>query len=149
MRRITPLALGLVLLSPLLAHADALDGAVLTLELMGAIWGLALLAMLFSLLAYLHPASRPRQLTNYALVGLSIVLGLGWLRLFGRNTGGGGFDFWAFNPFLTLVIPLAAWLGGASKATYATRPAARRWGVALAVAGAQLLASTVLSVVAS
>lgn len=145
MRRIAPLALGL-LLSPLLAHADALDSVALVLEMIAALWGFALLALLFSLLAYLHPASRSRQLTNYVLVGLSILLGLGWLRLFGRSAGGGGLNFWAFNPFLTLVIPCAAWLGGANKAAHATRPSARRWGVALAVVGAQLLASTVLSV---
>ncbi|TDN36475.1 hypothetical protein E4631_18875 [Hymenobacter sp. UV11] len=146
MRRIAPLALGLLLLSPLLARADALDGAFMMLKLLAAVWGLAFLLMLFSLLAYRQPASQPLRLLNYVGVGLSVLLGLAWLFVFSRGQSAGSISgFGDANPFLSLSLPFAAWLGGAHYAATATQPRARQWGVAVAVAGAQPTISALLS----
>lgn len=144
MRRIAPLALGLLLLSPLLAHADALDGAAMALELLAAIWGLALLLMLVSLLAYRRPASHTLRRLNYAGIGLSGLLGLAGL-VFAGSSNGSALGLGEANPFLRLSLPFAAWLGGANWATFATQPQARRWGVAVAAAGALPTMSTLLN----
>lgn len=135
MRRIAPLVLGLLLLSPALAHADALDGAAMALGLLAAIWGLALLLMLVSLLAYRRPASQTLRVLNYAGIGLSVLLGLAGL-VFTGSSYGSALGLGEANPFIRLSLPFAAWLGGANWATFATQPRARQWGVAVAAAGA-------------
>jgi hypothetical protein len=148
MRYLPLLTLGLLLLSPRLAHADALDGAYMMLQLLAAIWGLALLLMLLSLLAYWRPASRVLRGLNYAGIGLSLVLGLTGAIVIG-STGSGSLGLGADNPFLRLSLPFAAWLGGASWATFAATRLAREWAVAVAAAGAIPMVHFLLSMATS
>jgi hypothetical protein len=137
MRRISLPLLGLLCVSPLLAHADALDGAFFMLQLLAAVGGLALLGMVFSVLAYSRPNSNALQVSNYLVNGLGLLVGLFWMLLFKRGT----------NPFLMLSIPFAAWLGAVTKATRETEARARMWWVAVAVAGATVSLGTVLNLV--
>lgn len=140
------LALGFVLLCPAVASADALDGAFMVLEVLAAIWGLVLLLMLVSVLAYLRPASQPRRVLNLVGIGISILLGAAGLLITSKMGAAGSLArLGTVNPFVSLTLPLAAWLGGASHAASATQPRARQWGVAVAVAGGQLLAGTLLN----
>lgn len=148
MRSLATLTLGLLLLSPQLAHADALDGAYMMLQLLAAIWGLALLLMLFSLLAYWRPASRVLRRLNYVGIGLSLVLGLAGA-IFLESASSETLGLGASNPFLRLSLPLAAWLGGANWATFATTRRAREWAVAVAAAGALPVVHTLLNMATS
>lgn len=132
MRRIAPLVLGLLLLCPTLAHADALDGALLVLEVLAAMWGIALLGMLFSTLAYLKPNSRTLAISSYVVNGLGLMLGLLWAQVFSRGALSGLGE----NPFFMCSVPLAVWLWAANKVAYRTTPPASTWLVALAVVGA-------------
>jgi hypothetical protein len=132
MRRIAPLVVALLLLCPTLAHADALDGAMLMLEVMAAIWGIALLGMLFSVLAYLKPSSRTLAISSYVVNGLGLMLGLLWAQVFSRGAQSGLGE----NPFFMLSVPLAVWLWAANKVAHRTTPRASTWLVALAVVGA-------------
>lgn len=140
------LALGFGVLCPTLARADALDGAFMVIEVVAAIWGLALLLMLFSLLAYQRPASPTLRVLNLVGIGISLLLGAAGLVITNKMGASGSLlGLGVVNPFVSLTLPLAAWLGGASHAATATQPRAREWGVAVAVAGARLLASTLLN----
>ena len=147
MRRIALPTLGCLLILPALAHADALDGAFLMLEIMAGLAGLVLVIMLFTLLAYLRPASLTLRVISLVFGGLSAVLGLAWQLLFNGAHAASMSGFGDFNPFLSLTIPFAAWLGGVQQAAAAARPSARRWWVAIAAAGAQLVFGTFLSLV--
>lgn len=136
MRRIVPLAAGLLLLCPLLAHADALDGALFMLEILAAVWGFALFGMGLSALAYWRPSSRALAASSYAMNGIGVLLGLIWEQVFSRDNGGGVPFFGDLNPFLTISLPFAVWLWAANKVAYRTGPQASTWGVALALVGA-------------
>jgi hypothetical protein len=135
MRRIILLTIGLLLLCPGLAHADALDGALLMLEIMAAVWGVALLGMLFSALAYWKPNSRTLAISSYVVNGMGLLLGLAWELVFNRISSGGPFGV-GLNPFLSISVPLAVWLWAANKIAYRSQPQASTWMAALAVAGA-------------
>jgi hypothetical protein len=143
LRRGAWLALGLVVLCPALARADALDGAFMALQLWVAVWGLALLLMLFSVLAFRRPASPTLRVLNLVGVGISLLLGAAGLFIAGKMGTSGGLG--SFNPFLSLALPLAAWLGGVSHAASATQPRARQWAVTVAGTGARLTLSTLLN----
>ena len=134
MRRIVPLVLGLLLLCPSLAHADALDGAFFMLEILGVVWGIALLGMLFSTLAYLKPNSRTLAISSYVVNGLGLLLGLLWALVFSRDNG--TLSGIGANAFFTFSVPLAVWLWAANKVACRTTSPANSWLVALAVVGA-------------
>ena len=134
MRRIVPLFISLLLFCPFLAHADALDGSLFMLEILAAVWGIALLCMLFSTLAYLKPNSRTLAISSYIVNGLGLLLGLFWALLFSRDNGtlaGIG-----ANPFSTFSVPFAVWLWAANKVVCRSASQASTWMVALAVMSA-------------
>jgi hypothetical protein len=134
MRRIVPLSIVLLLFCPFLAHADALDGALFMLEILAAVWGIALLCMLFSVLAYLKPNARTLAISSYVVNGLGLLLGLFWALLFSRDNGtlaGIG-----ANPFSTFSVPFAVWLWAANKVACRSTSQASTWLVALGVVSA-------------
>lgn len=131
-----------LLLLPLLARADALDGVVVLFELLAVVAGVALLGVGLTLLAYFRPQSRGLQILNGIGVGLNLLLGLLWEQVFSHSSSAGIFG--GFNPFLNLAVPLALWLGGVKLARRETRPVRRLVWVAAAVFGAQMLAGPLL-----
>lgn len=140
------LALGLVVLCPALARADALDGAFMVLQLWAAIWGLALLLMLFSVLAYRQPTSPTLRVLNLVGVGISLLLAAAGLLIDSKMGSAGGLaSLGSVNPFLNLSLPLAACLGGASHAASATESRTRQWAVAVAGAGGRITLGVLLN----
>ena len=125
-----------------LARADALDGAFLMLQLLAAVWGLALLGLVVSAGAYGRPAVRPLQIANYVVNGVGLLLGLAWLLVFSRGSGSSGFG--DINPFLGVSVPFAVWLWAANKVAYRPEPEASTWWVATAVVGATLALNMLL-----
>ncbi|RYU83714.1 hypothetical protein [Hymenobacter persicinus] len=132
----------LLLLTPLLARADALDGAMLMFEILAVVAGLALFGVVLTLLAYFRPESRVLQLLNGIGFCLSLLLGLLWDQVFNSSTSSNLFG--GFNPFLGAAVPLALWLGGVTLARREMRPRRRVVWVAAAVFGAQMLLSPLL-----
>jgi hypothetical protein len=132
--------LGLLLLLltvPLLARADALDGALLMVELLAAVAGIALLGVVFTVLAYLRPRSRSLQVLNVVGLVVSVLLGVLWAQIFSRS--GSSSMLLGFNPFLGMAVPLGLWLGGVRRAQGAGQPLPRMLWVVAAVLGAQHL----------
>lgn len=129
---------------PLLAHADALDGAFFILQLLTAVWGLALLGMVFSVLAYLRPRSRSLEISNYVVNGFCLFLGLAWLLVFSQGSGGSTSQLGEMNPYLRMTVPFAVWLWAANKVAYRSQPSASTWWVATAVVAATLALNTLL-----
>ena len=127
----------LLLSVPLLARADALDGAMLFVELLAAVAGVALLGVVLTLLAYRRPHSNVLRVLNYIGVGLSLLAGILWEKLFSSSALNS--VFLGFNPFLSLSVPLAIWLGGVTWARQEEKPLRQLVWVAVAVFGAQQL----------
>ncbi|UOQ54500.1 hypothetical protein [Hymenobacter cellulosivorans] len=122
---------------PLLARADALSGLEIFFQLLAIVAGIALAGFVVTLLAYFRPQSRGLQILNYVLVGLNLLLGLLWEQLFSRSS-----DipiFGEFNPFLSLAVPLAVWLGAVRLARREEKPLRRLLWVSVAVFATQLL----------
>ncbi|TGE20384.1 hypothetical protein E5K00_20505 [Hymenobacter aquaticus] len=131
-----------LLLMPLLTRADALDGAMLMLELLAAVAGIALTGVVLTVLAYARPQSRALRVLNYVVAGLNIVLGMLWEQVFSRSA----LDpiFLGINPFLSVAVPLALWLGGVTWAREEQKPLRQLVWVSVAVFGAQLLINPVV-----
>lgn len=122
---------------PLLARADALDGLGILFELLAIVAGIAVGGFVVTLLAYFRPQSRGLRVLNYVLVGLNVLLGVLWEQVFSRSSSIPFFQ--DFNPFLSLSVPLAVWLGSVSLARQEEKPLRRLGWVSIAVFGAQLL----------
>ncbi|MBF9220904.1 hypothetical protein [Hymenobacter ruricola] len=106
------------------------------LEVLAALWGLALLGMGLSALAYWKPNSWRLAAASYAVNAVGLLPGLVWEQVFSRDNGGGIPFFGDLNPFLAASLPFAVWLWAASKVAGRTQPQASTWGVALALVGA-------------
>ena len=145
MRRILLPALGLLSLCPLLAHADALDGAFFILQLLAVVWGIALLGMILSALEYRRPTSRALKNGSLLVNGLGLLIGLVWMLVFSQSNSFNSSGIGEVNPFLTLSIPFAAWLGAATRATTTLDERTRRWYVAVALAGATMSLNMLLN----
>ena len=125
----------LVLLPPLLAHADPLDaiGEVLGIALVAgaALLTLVVLTLVLVVLAYLQPQRRGLYYAQLVLLALNGPVGLvllaatqalrEWLPV-------------AINPSWQLVLPLGVWLNAVRWAQQAQADTWRRWWASVAVA---------------
>lgn len=135
------LVAGLLLL-PLLARADALDGAVMMLEILAALYGLALVTVVVVVLAYRKPGQRGLQVAQAVLLLLCLLLGLLWEQVFNSPTSLSGF----LNPFLLGCLPVGAWLNGLTLARRAQHDNARLGWLAVAIIGLSSLLALFTSV---
>lgn len=132
-----------LLLTPLLARADALDGVALMLQILAAVVGVALLGIGLTLLAYFRPQSRLLQVLSGVGLATNLFIGVLWQQVFSGVTSLSGI-LQGYNPFLSLAVPLGLWLGGVTWARRETRPGRRLVWVVVAVFGANLLLAPLL-----
>ncbi|MCR5887766.1 hypothetical protein LRS06_08230 [Hymenobacter sp. J193] len=133
----------LLLLLPGMAHADALDGAMLMLEIMAGLYGLAGLAIVVIVLAYRWSQYTWLRWVSWVLTGVAVLLGLWWQRVFGHSSA--AISFLIVNPFLGFCLPLALWLNAVwyARRAYADWP--RALGIAVGVLGLSMILGQTLS----